>query len=143
MPHDQPSYALSRDNRPRLQRNDVFPALGVYVSLPPLRRRPNMPQVDIQAYISGHGKIRAVRQRPDEREQRSGGVRDGEAAGGAGGAAADEGPRAVGGYDGDTAQRGGGEVGLVAPCVVDGVVCTRLVYCTMKNIVRTINTVIA
>lgn len=94
----------------------------------PLRRRPNMPQVDFQAHLSGHGEVRAVRQRPDEREQRSGGVRDGEAAGGAGGAAADEGPRAVGGYDGDTAQRGGGEVGLVALRAVDTVVCARLVY---------------
>lgn len=68
-------------------------------------------QVDVQTHISGHGKVRPLRERPDEREQLPGGVCDGEIAGGARGPAADERSGAVGGPDGGTAERDRGEVG--------------------------------
>lgn len=53
-------------------------------------------QVDVQANFARHEQVREIRERSHEREQLSGGVRDGEAPGDPDDAAADEGCRAVG-----------------------------------------------
>lgn len=68
------------------------------------------PQVHLQAHFSGHRQVRPFRERPDEREQFSRGGRDGKVTRGPSGAAPDEGPCTVGGYDGDAAERGLGKV---------------------------------